>query len=323
MLDFLSDSYARAQEALFTQVVQPLLFHAGLGNLLEDGYAATGWLLVGLIELLLILTVLVPLQRLRPIEPLVDRQAVRVDILYTLIHRLGLFRVATFFAFEAWLGELFGWLQVHGVGGVQLDGLWPGVTDRPWVSLLLYLAAFDLADYLVHRAQHRFEPWWALHAVHHSQRQMTVWTDNRNHLLDAVLRDLIMVVLARFIGVGPQQFIAIVAFTQIFENLSHANARLDFGPWLSRVLVSPAFHRRHHGIGHPDLATQGGEGSPGGRNFGVLFSLWDQLFGTADFHAPLQPTGIHDQLPQAGGRDYGRGFWAQQWLGLRRLVGRA
>ena len=235
-----------------------------------------------------------------------------MDILYTLIHRLGLFRVMIFFALDPLLSSLFGWLQVHGMGGLQLDALWPGVTDLAVSSLLLYLVVFDLVDYLLHRAQHRFGWWWALHAVHHSQRQMTVWSDNRNHLPDAVLRDLLMVTLARFIGVAPEQFVAIVALTQLFENLSHANARLHFGAWINRLLVSPRFHRRHHAIG-----------TTGGQNFGVLFSVWDQVFGTADFGAGHAPTGILDQLPQAGGRDYGAGFWAQQWLSVRRLFGRA
>ena len=36
-----------------------------------------------------------------------------------------------------------------------------------------------------------------------------------------------------------------------------------------------------------------------------------------------EPTGVRDQLPQEGGRDYGRGFWMQQWLGLMRLAGRS
>jgi hypothetical protein len=45
------------------------------------------------------------------------------------------------------------------------------------------------------------------------------------------------------------------------------------------------------------------------------------LFKTARFDTPYAKTGIHDQMPEGGGRDYGRGFWAQQWLGLRRLLG--
>jgi len=30
---------------------------------------------------------------------------------------------------------------------------------------------------------------------------------------------------------------------------------------------------------------------------------------------------VRDQVEQ--GRDYGAGFWAQQWLGLKRLAGKA
>ena len=56
-----------------------------------------------------------------------------------------------------------------------------------------------------------------------------------------------------------------------------------------------------------------------GNNYAVLFPLWDMLFRTANFGGDFGPTGIADQLPAEGGRDYGRGFWAQQWLGLKRL----
>ena len=42
----------------------------------------------------------------------------------------------------------------------------------------------------------------------------------------------------------------------------------------------------------------------------VLFPVWDMLFGTANFERRTDPTGVRDQLPEAGGRDYGRGFWA-------------
>ena len=57
----------------------------------------------------------------------------------------------------------------------------------------------------------------------------------------------------------------------------------------------------------------------GGCNFGVLLPWWDMLFGTANFELRYDPTGIRDQVEQ--GRDYGHGFWSQQWLGLQRLLG--
>ena len=90
--------FLAAQQWLFEAVMQPLLFHAGFGNLLEDGYRATGWLLVGLLQIAVMLTLFRALERWRPVEPVTDRAAVRVDVLYTLIHRLGLFRVALFFS---------------------------------------------------------------------------------------------------------------------------------------------------------------------------------------------------------------------------------
>lgn len=316
-MSLLDDFYA-LQQWLFEQAVQPLLFALGLGNLLEDGYHATLWLLVGVVQILVMLTLIRGLERWRPVEAVTDRAAVRTDILYTLIHRLGLFRVAMFFSIEPLWDWLAGRLHMAGLPTFELERLWPGVADRPLVSFALYLVLFDFVDYWYHRAQHRFDWWWSLHAVHHSQRQMTMWSDNRNHLLDDVLRDSVFVLLALLVGVAPGQFVALTAAKLLLESLSHANVRLDFGRWGSRLLVSPRFHRLHHaiGVGHESA----GAGTLGGHNFAVLLPLWDILFGTARFEAADRPTGIRDQLE---GRDYGRGFWAQQWLGLKRLAARA
>ncbi len=317
----LTDAFGQVQQHLFETVVQPVAFALGLGNLLEDAYEATGWLMVGLIQLAIMLCLIAPLQRWRPVESTGRGVAVRVDVLYTLIHRLGLFRVAMFFSVEPVLDLVFGEARVQGLDGIQLDSLvapiWPGVSDTAWASFVLYLLAFDFLDYWLHRGQHQVNRWWALHAVHHSQRQMTMWSDNRNHLLDDVIRDVLLAFTARAIGVPPGQFVAIVAFTQLIENLSHANVRMGFG-WLGdRLLVSPRFHRMHHGIG---VGHEGSRpGTLGGCNFAVLFPLWDVLFRTARFDGRFEPTGIRDQLPAHGGRDYGEGFWQQQWLGLKRL----
>ncbi|MDQ5898556.1 MAG: hypothetical protein QG612_2642 [Pseudomonadota bacterium] len=326
MIDFLVQRFGQVQQWLFETVVQPLLFALGGGSILEDGYNATGWLLVGLLQIAVLVAVIGPLERWRPVQAIADRRAVHVDMIYTLIHQLGLFRVGMFFAFDPLWNALWGALAVQGFAGIQLDQLvapwWPGVTDTALAAFVLYLLVFDFVNYLLHRAQHESEWWWALHALHHSQRDMTMWTDRRNHLLDSVLTDIVIVLVGQLIGVPPGQFVAATAFTLLVENFSHANLRLGFGLIGERLLVSPRFHRLHHaiGLGHEAPA---GKGTLGGCNFAVLFPVWDALFGTADFRSPVGPTGIRDQLPEEGGRDYGRGFWAQQRLGLLRLIGRA
>jgi sterol desaturase/sphingolipid hydroxylase (fatty acid hydroxylase superfamily) len=319
LFETLASAFGAVQQELFEALVQPAMFALGMANLLEDGFDATGWLLVGLIQLVVLVAVIGPLQRWRPVEVVTDRATVRVDMLYTVIHRLGLFRLFLFFSVTPLFDALFGALRVAGWETFHLDAVWPGVTDQPVASLLIYLLALDFCNYWTHRGQHQFEWWWRLHALHHAQRQMTMWSDNRNHLLDDLLRDVVLVVVAQLIGIAPGQFVAIVAFTQLSESFQHANLRLWFGRVGERLWVSPRFHRLHHaiGIGHESAGRQ----TLGGSNFGVLLPWWDMLFGTANFEHRFDPTGVRDQVEQ--GRDYGRGFWSQQWQGLKRLAGKA
>ncbi|UXH77246.1 sterol desaturase family protein [Roseateles amylovorans] len=318
-MDWFTDLFGQAQQALYEGVVQPIVFGLGYGNLLEDAFDATGWLLVGLMQIAVLLVVLGALQRWRPAEPVTDRRAIRIDVIYTLIQRLGLFRLAMFFTMVPVFDTMTGQLRLWGIPTFQLDAVWPGVTDQAWISFVIYLLAFDLLGYWLHRAQHQFNWWWGLHSLHHSQRQMTMWSDSRNHLLDDLLIDSAVALVARMIGVGPGQFVALVAISQLLENLQHANLRMHFGALGERLLVSPRFHRLHHSIG---IGHEGhGRGTLGGHNFAVLFPIWDVIFRTANFQDRWDPTGIRDQLPEEGGRDYGQGFWAQQWLGLRRMFG--
>lgn len=318
LITSLADAFANLQTLLFESVVQPIAFNVGAGNLLDVAFEGTGWLLVGLIQIAVMVCVIGPLEKWRPLEHTPDAAAVRVDIIYTLVHRLGLFKLFMFFTFENAVETVFGMLRVEGFPTLNIDAIWPGVTDQAAVSFVIYLIVFDFVNYALHRGQHQFNVWWALHSLHHSQRHMTMWTDNRNHVLDDVVTALLLTVLAKIIGVGPGQFVALVAVSQLSENFQHANFKCSFG-WLGdRLWVSPRFHRLHHsiGIGHESAGRQ----TLGGHNFGVLFPWWDMLFNTADFSNRYDPTGVRDQVEE--GRDYGRGFWAQQKLGLLRMFER-
>jgi sterol desaturase/sphingolipid hydroxylase (fatty acid hydroxylase superfamily) len=299
---------------LFQTVVLPLLAWSGALQYTEDAFNGTEEFVLGALEIGLLAAILLPLERLRPYERAPNAApAVRVDVIYTLLHRLGIFPLFYFFAFRPLFDAAQAWLHLHGVPTIGLETLLPGLAEAPLAAFVAYLVVLDFAQYWVHRAQHRFDWWWALHAVHHSQRQMTFWTDNRNHLLDSVITDSVFAALALAIGVPPAQFALLVVLSRMIESLSHANVRLWFGAIGERLLVSPRFHRLHHAI----VASPHGDYR--GANYAVLFPLWDVLFGTADFRGEPGPTGIDDQL---SGRDYGGGFWAQQWLGLMRMVGR-
>jgi sterol desaturase/sphingolipid hydroxylase (fatty acid hydroxylase superfamily) len=364
MLDWFVDTFALAQQWLFEAVVQPLMIALGQSGVLEDGFNASGWLLVGLLQIFIIVCVIVPWQRAMPAEPVTNRATIRTDIIYTLIHRLGFFRVALFFTVDPLFDMAFGALRQQGLSGFHLDQFL-GISQYALLSFAAYVVVLDLVAYWIHRGQHQFNWWWQLHSLHHAQRQMTVWSDNRNHVLDDLIVDSLLVITAQLIGVAPGQFVAIVAFTQLSESFQHANLRVWFGSVGERLWVSPRFHRLHHaiGIGHespsrvsaagppgkhsadfvssgakapgageagaPSLAggsavhavTSVGATTLGGHNFGVLLPWWDSIFRTANYEKRFDATGVRDQVEQ--GRDYGRGLLSQQWLGFKRLFGRA
>ena len=112
------------------------MFALGLGHLLEDGYAATGWLLVGLIQIAVLLAVIGPLQRWRPVEPVTDRARRSAPTSST--------RCCTGWACSGWrcssrveplFDELFGMLRVARLAAPSTStSSGPASPTMPWVS---------------------------------------------------------------------------------------------------------------------------------------------------------------------------------------------
>ncbi len=313
MWEQLVEWFSQLHAELFELLIQPLVFELGVSTHTEWAFDATFWFLLGLIEVLLMMTILGVWQRLQPAQTITNRRQVNIDVIYTLLHRLGGFTLVMYVVLQSPIDWLQSQITLLGFSPLNLESLIPGVTDIAWVAFIAYFIALDFVDYWIHRAQHRIQWWWELHAVHHSQQDMTFWSDQRNHLLDAGLRDVIFALVALVIGVAPGQFVTWIVLSRSLESFQHANIKVQFPGFIERLLVSPSFHRFHHAIGF------GHEGKTFGCNFGVVLPWWDQLFQTADFRPGFVPTGIRDQLD---GEDYGQGFWSQQVLAIKRMFGR-
>ena len=153
---------------------------------------------------------------------------------------------------------------------------WPG-----WLLVPLTVVAMDGANWLAHYADHRLDPLWRFHALHHSQEELSVLTSFRAHPLmhttGFLLATVPVVVLMPTRPIAP----VLITIYICIGTLQHANLRWTFGP-LGRVLVSPAYHRLHHA---PD--TQG-------VNLGVVLTIWDVLVGRARF------TGRSDDVGRTG-----------------------
>jgi sterol desaturase/sphingolipid hydroxylase (fatty acid hydroxylase superfamily) len=310
MLEWIANQFAQLHQIAFEGAVLPLVYGAGLGAYAEQAFDWTEVFLIGAIEVTLLAVVMTALEKWRPVETQTDQAARRVDIIYTLLQRLGLIPLAMFLLLLPLVDGVDGWLRMHDIIPPKLEDALPFLNTSPLTSFVLYLLVLDFVGYWLHRWQHHFGVWWALHSLHHSQQQMNFWSDDRNHLLDNLMVDAIFAFVALLIGVPPAQFVTLVIASRIVQSVAHANLRVSFGRIGEYLLVSPRFHRVHHAIG------VGHEGRKQGCNFAVLFPLWDVIFRTANFSAEFPKTGVRDQLE---GRDYGRGFWAQQLLGLQRV----
>ena len=303
------DPFSATAGWLHEHYLMPVLYRLGMMQWEDIAY---GWLLFalyGVAQVALMLTICWPMERFRKLESWPDRSTVSVDIFYTLINRIGVMPLVTFVLFyqlQVWLN---GFLTDRGYVPPTLEGLFPWLMGKQALTFLIYVLILDCADYWRHRLSHRFGWWYALHAVHHAQRQMTFWSDDRNHVLDDLIAFVWFMAIGLLIGIPPMQFPLLILLLRLLESMSHANARIHFGAIGERLLVSPRFHRAHHGI----LAA--GQRS---RNYGAIFPFWDLLFGSADFSRAFPETGDPSASPAMVS-----GTWLrQQEAGFRRLFDR-
>jgi sterol desaturase/sphingolipid hydroxylase (fatty acid hydroxylase superfamily) len=218
--------------------------------------------LLGL-ALLAIVHLLERLHRIAP--PRYRSSAFLHDLVYWFYYRLGLHYVIFLAAAFAALSQI--------VPAVDLLGGLPFA-----VQALLYFALIDLVQYWMHRALHSV-PWlWAFHAVHHSQRELSFATSQRFHPLDRMLQDILMFIPLRLLGFDEGAWIPLYVLGELNAALQHSRVPWGYGP-LYRVIVSPEFHRYHHG---EDPAYHHS-------NFAGLFSFWDYVFGTAARRAGATP----------------------------------
>jgi sterol desaturase/sphingolipid hydroxylase (fatty acid hydroxylase superfamily) len=138
----------------------------------------------------------------------------------------------------------------------------------PQVAVVaVVLVGMDGMNWLAHLANHRSTSLWRLHALHHSQEDMSVFTTFRTHPL-VHASYLPAMVPALFLGASGNVPVAALITYGCLVTLPHANLRWSFGP-LGKVVVSPAYHRLHHARELTDARRA--------VNLGFVLVGWDQL----------------------------------------------
>ena len=157
------------------------------------------------------------------------------------------------------------------------------------VVLFLYYVVGDFGAYWMHRFWH-LSPIWRIHKWHHSPTSMYWLAGYRASFLQLVLYGLPWFFAYSVLGKAPWWIFLTVTTSHILLNdWQHMNVSWRSN-WLECVFITPRLHHVHHS----DNLTLSNA------NFGVIFSIWDRLFGTYvnpdELKEPLS-FGIGEKVP--------------------------
>jgi sterol desaturase/sphingolipid hydroxylase (fatty acid hydroxylase superfamily) len=177
----------------------------------------------------------------------------------------------------------------------------------------------DLGLYVGHWLLHRVPFLWRFHEVHHSAEVLTPATVYRVHPVEDLIFGLAGAVIAALgasvyaaasgADVRPLSLfgvnIVLMAFFIVGFQLRHSHIWLSYGPFLSRIFISPAQHQIHHSRAahHWD------------KNYGFTFAIWDLLFGT--LYVPRKREQITFGIPGSDPAEYDS-VWKLYWRPFRR-----
>jgi sterol desaturase/sphingolipid hydroxylase (fatty acid hydroxylase superfamily) len=249
---------AAASALVLFEAIDALLGSHGLGATL-----AAGWAQLVAPAFVVLVLVAVACERLWPAErrPFLARGHLQ-DASYFLLYVLA---IAPFMTLLSVGSAVI--LRSH---ATWLQASWTAHWPR-WTVVVVALLAMDLCNWVAHWSDHRVGALWRIHALHHSQEELSVLTSFRAHPLMHTNGFLLATVPVLLIaGAHPLAPVLITVYVCL-GTLPHTNVRWSYGA-LGRVLVSPAYHRLHHAVDGRQEA-----------NLGVVLTFWDVLAGKARF----------------------------------------
>jgi len=140
-------------------------------------------------------------------------------------------------------------------------------TSQLWVWVFA-LVLYDFCYYWVHRAGHEVNLFWASHVIHHSSEDFNLATALRQSATGFYFKWIFYFPLA-VLGIPTQVFVVVALIDLLYQYWVHTQLVGRMGIF-ERFLVTPSNHRVHHG--QNDYCID--------KNYGGIFSIWDQLFGT-------------------------------------------
>lgn len=157
------------------------------------------------------------------------------------------------------------WSEAVGSGILPFDGL------PLWLRIVTTVLILDFLNFISHFVMHRFNLFWRVHRVHHSDRMVSASTSLLHHPVEQLLLNIAGLISIPFLGLQGEGLL-IYGFLQFVIGVwHHSNVENVPGQYaVGKIIFTPDLHRIHHSIDKAHHTA----------NLGLVFTFWDRLFGS-------------------------------------------
>ena len=273
--------------ALFWRAEAFVVGHVTNPSILQDYYK---------LGLILAITILLEIAARKNWRFRYGSKSFRIDLLYFVFYYGGIYHLFLwtwmYKAMIAFTTVHAPWLQMNLLGAMH-----------PVLAVAVMVLVSDFVGYWSHRWRHSNHFLWSFHSIHHSNPNLTIVSNYRFHVVDETLLRLWLFIPFQILGTSLTLWLWLDLIMAWILYVQHSEWKWTYGR-LGYIFVSPAFHRKHHST---DERLQNS-------NYAMLFTFWDDLFGTADRKSPIpEKHGI-------GGDPVPESWWGQFFYPFKEMI---
>ncbi len=154
------------------------------------------------------------------------------------------------------------------LGAIFIYNAVPWRMSLNWWTIIPCILVYDFCSYWAHRVSHHNRFFWATHVVHHTAEHYNLTVSFRLSWVQHL--KIIFFIPIVLLGFHPIIFFIVNQVMVLFQFWQHTEYIKKLPAFIEWGIITPSNHRVHHGSDEKYID----------KNFGVLFTFWDRLFGT-------------------------------------------
>ncbi|MGL1890376.1 MAG: sterol desaturase family protein [Spirochaetaceae bacterium] len=170
-----------------------------------------------------------------------------------------------------------------------------------YFNFIIGFILLDIIIYFQHRIFHVVPIFWALHKMHHTDRDLDFTSALRFHPLEILLSMLIKLLFVWVIGIDLTTLIIFEISINTFAIFNHGNFRINnkLNDFIQKIIITPNIHRIHHSTKLKECNS----------NYGTIFIFWDKLFRSIVLEPQLGHLKMNLGVPGYKDKKYQKIHW--------------